>query len=453
MAQAEDILWRRLPSNAAVIRDLEARRLCNEQSLPEMRALLAVLGYGVDELDELKIIHVAGSKGKGSTAAFIEAILRRHGLRTALFTSPHLVHPRERLRLNGRSLSLEDFSRAVVGAYGRLAGRVARLPGLFRFMTLLAFDRMLVERRAGRLDVAVVEVGMGGRYDSTNIIERPIVTAITSLTLEHVRSLGPTLASIAGHKAGIAKPHTPLFTVPQEVEAAAVILAHCRSLHSPVSFVESLEMELPEIGPFALGIEGEHQRLNAALAVRTARCWLQIAGSSGRGGPSELDPQLACEALKDTRWPGRHQIVRESAARTWYIDGAHTHESVQYAVRWFDKKCLGSPHQRILLFHVSHDRDYELLLAPLVAQAASFDHVYFVRPASPLDPPNGDQQLELHQQMAKYWSRMTGRPAHAAAACNIMAMLPVDREPQRILVTGSLYLAGEALRLLNVSID
>lgn len=189
---------------------------------------------------------MAGSKGKGSVASFVESIMREHGLRTAMYTSPHLVHPRERLRFDGKSLSLPTFSRAVLDIHDRLEHRVKELPGFFRFLTLMAFDMMLKRQKEEALDVAIVEVGMGGRFDATNVIERPLVTAITSLALEHVASLGPSLGDITHHKVGIAKANVPLITVPQHPEAVQVLIENARKVDCPLFFVESLEQELPD---------------------------------------------------------------------------------------------------------------------------------------------------------------------------------------------------------------
>lgn len=225
----------------AILKHLEQGKLRHKDSLSEMQQLLQLLGHKVEDLDSLRIIHVAGSKGKGSTSAFAESILRLHGLKTALFTSPHLIHPRERLKLDGYSLSLMDFSNAVIEIYERLlTAKVASMPGFFRFMTLLAFDQMLKLGRKNRLDVAIVEVGMGGRYDSTNIIQQPFVTAITSLSMEHVRSLGPTLSNIAHHKVGIAKFGAPLLSAPQPIEAVKVLQENAEKTGVSLSFVDPI---------------------------------------------------------------------------------------------------------------------------------------------------------------------------------------------------------------------
>lgn len=210
-----------------------------------MRYLLGVLGHKAADFDCLRIVHIAGSKGKGSTAAFAESILRHHGLKTALFTSPHLVHPRERLRINGRSMDLEAFSHSVVDIYLRLKSGLhsKELPGLFRFLTLLAFDHMWKLHQEGQLDVAIVEVGMGGRYDATNVVEKPIVTAITSLAMEHVKSLGPTLADIASHKVGIAKSNVPLLSAPQPAEVVNVLLKYSEQMNCALTFVEPSKLD------------------------------------------------------------------------------------------------------------------------------------------------------------------------------------------------------------------
>lgn len=483
---AEEILWNKLPSNATILGSLERHKLKNENSLPEMRRLLGHLGYQSADLDKLRIIHIAGSKGKGSTAAFTETILREHGLRTALFTSPHLVHPRERLRLDGKSMDMVEFSRAVIETYLRLS-RAADdqlelpLPGLFRFLTLVALDVMLKKQLQGLLDVAILEVGMGGRYDCTNIVERPVVTAITSLALEHVRQLGPTLADIAGHKVGIAKSGVPLLSAPQPGEAADVLKREATKVGSPLSFIDAGHLShigletivpcnnfaglapSPTNAPPFIAIAGEHQLLNAAIAVEICRLWFKRTVSREWICPAKdqakITPSLqktsVARALQTTDWPGRHQIFTDADV-TWYLDGAHTIESLQYAIEWFGRHrlpvCDG-----ILMFHCSHDRSYEHLLRPLVEahlkNGTMFTSALFARPWSPLDR---GIDLRLHEQMALYWTQKTGLPGQAITTHDIPSFPSLRRLPQgrraQVLVTGSLYLVGDLLRLLKVPI-
>nr|CAD1828358.1 unnamed protein product [Ananas comosus var. bracteatus] len=160
---------------------------------------------GLDKsISELKIIHVAGTKGKGSTCTFSEAILRECGLQTGLFTSPHLIDITERFRINGSDISREKFLYYFWGLWHQLKEKNADgllMPPLFQFLTLLAFKIFLCEK----VDVAIVEVGIGGRWDSTNVIKQPVVCGITSLGMDHMEILGDTIEKIAAEKAGIFK--------------------------------------------------------------------------------------------------------------------------------------------------------------------------------------------------------------------------------------------------------
>lgn len=441
-------MWRRLPNNAAVLTSLAANQLKNEHSIPEMHKFLASLGITNQELNDLRIIHIAGSKGKGSTAAFVECILRRHGLRTALYTSPHLIHPRERLRFNGRSLGEFKFAQLIISLYKRLDS----VPGLFRFLTLLALEEMVVRRRQGELDVAIVEVGMGGRFDATNVIEKPTITAITSLTLEHVKFLGPTLADIAFHKAGIAKARVPLFSVPQPPEAHKVIERVILELESPLYTVDASWLEQWGLEKTRLSINGQHQRHNAALAVAICQEWFKQINIDDEC----LDLERVKEALENTYWPGRHQIV-ETKDHTWFLDGAHTVESIEYAVHWFVKQ-VNQPRfnssKRILVFHVSHDRSYEMLLAPIIKAirqgVLSLGQAIFAKPYSPTNNVIEQHDLHLHKDMASYWWTQTSIPATASSSEGIIKLL--GPQSSNILVTGSLYLVGDILKVLKVGV-
>jgi folylpolyglutamate synthase len=181
----------------------------NAKSIPEMREFLRRMGISQDMLHGLNVIHVAGTKGKGSTCSYTERILRNAGLKTGLFTSPHLVQVRERIRINGVPISEPLFVRYLQETWDKLSDidliggeeSTNRMPTYFRFLTLMAFHAFLQEK----VDVAVIEVGIGGLFDATNVIDRPIVCAITSLGLDHVKLLGNSLTLIARHKAGIMK--------------------------------------------------------------------------------------------------------------------------------------------------------------------------------------------------------------------------------------------------------
>ncbi|XP_027329272.1 folylpolyglutamate synthase-like isoform X4 [Abrus precatorius] len=175
-----------------------------------------------DQIANMKIIHVAGTKGKGSTCTFSESILRNCGFHTGLFTSPHLIDVRERFRLDGMEICEQKFLAYFWWCYDRLKGKTddnIPMPTYFRFLALLAFKIFAAEQ----VDVAIMEVGLGGKYDATNVVQAPIVCGITSLGYDHMEILGNTLREIAGEKAGIFKNRIPAFTVPQPDEAMHVL--------------------------------------------------------------------------------------------------------------------------------------------------------------------------------------------------------------------------------------
>lgn len=178
--------------------------ICSKYSkLERMTMYLKILGLD-QKIVGLRIIHVAGTKGKGSTCAFSEAILRECGFRTGLFTSPHLIDVRERFRIDGVDISEEKFLKYFWDCWDQLRDKVTEelpMPGLFQFLTLLAFNIFTNEK----VDVGIIEVGLGGTNDSTNVIKGPVVCGITSLGMDHMETLGDTLGEIASHKAGILK--------------------------------------------------------------------------------------------------------------------------------------------------------------------------------------------------------------------------------------------------------
>jgi len=250
------------------------REKLQTDSLEAMRDYLARLDLDVAKLP---VIHVAGTKGKGSTCTMIESILRAKGYRTALYTSPHLMDVRERIRIDGMLLTKQDFSRYFWEVHEQLrqtadapSSRYVAMPGYFRFLTLLAFKVFLSKD----IDVAIIEVGLGGRLDATNVVS-PLVCGITSLDYDHTNVLGDTLAKIAFEKAGILKSDVPSFTAPQQPEAQAVL--HLRAAHvgSHLTVVPPLSDFIFESTlPVELGMEGEIQLTNCALAVSLVNAFL-----------------------------------------------------------------------------------------------------------------------------------------------------------------------------------
>ncbi|KAF8043900.1 hypothetical protein BT93_A2018 [Corymbia citriodora subsp. variegata] len=319
--------------------------------LERMSVYLRILGLE-EKIAGLKIIHVAGTKGKGSTCAFCEAILRECGFRTGLFTSPHLIDVRERFRLDGLDVSEDKFLLYFWDCWSQLKENVSEdlpMPPLFQFLTILAFKMFISEQ----VDVAIIEVGLGGKNDSTNVIREPVVCGITPLGMDHTETLGDTLGQIASHKAGIFKPQIPAFTVPQLSEAMNVLEETAGGLMVPLQVAVPLDIQ--RWGGETLSLSGDHQLVNAGLAVSLCKCWLQRAGNwekllkkDEEAAGSELPPAFV-RGLSTARLSGRAQIVHDtplmlsgsaetsenSGELTFYLDGAHSPESMEACAKWF----------------------------------------------------------------------------------------------------------------------
>lgn len=249
-------------------------------------------------------VHVVGTNGKGSTSTFLESVARENGVRTGLFTSPHLVTPRERVRICGRMLESEDWT--------RLANMVLATPGgadltYFEFQTCLA---MLAFMDAG-VDLAIMEAGLGGRYDATNVFT-PGLTLFTPVGLDHESVLGSTLEAIARDKAGAMHAGGTAITGPQEPEALAVLEEQARALGAPLLHAS----DLIGLVPGTLGLRGPHQQDNARLALSG---WQIAAEMFGR----DSDPEAVAAGLAQAFIPGRFHRVRPDRLPDIVLDGAH----------------------------------------------------------------------------------------------------------------------------------
>ena len=352
------------------------------------------------------MIHVAGTKGKGSTSAFVSSIFseyphlipsapsthsphaRRHNhLKIGLYTSPHLRTVRERIRINNTPISPFLFSKYFFETWDRIGSskHVSPLlsppeedkrPNYFRFLTLTAFHTFLSEN----VDVAIMECGMGGAYDSTNIVPSPLVTAVTSLGLDHLDQLGPSIENIAWHKSGIFKREAPRFTV---YTAADQPRPTMHILHERAREANKALMAIPTrtdiaTGTVPISLEGEFQKVNASMAVAIASAWMQQreVPALDLPGPGTEDPlpEEFKAGLKKAKWPGRCEVRQDRGNNVvWYIDGGHTLESVEGIVDWFSKH-LQSNHRsdtpRILLFN-QQTRDAATLLKALNSKLQS----------------------------------------------------------------------------------
>ncbi|KAI6030998.1 Mur ligase [Pisolithus marmoratus] len=362
---------------------LEAARAAgsrlNPDPIPKMIEFLERIGYTCEDLNNLNVIHVTGTKGKGSTCAFTDSILRhaRPDWKIGLYTSPHLVAVRERIRIGGVPLSEDDFARYFFEVWDRLQQNGPRtpdfpvMPSYFRYLTLMAFHTFLAEK----VNATILEVGVGGVNDSTNIVPRPVVTGIAALGLDHTSVLGRTIAAIAEKKGGIYKNGVPALSVSQPEEGMIVLKERAKAskvridtpfkrlrrdtlqgllLHGSLlppgdreryaGYSHCILPPAPVVTLFSLGLAGEHQLQNATLAVQMAYIFLRsMDGLQCRPEPLSQLPESLITGLENAKWPGRCQTVLDPKYHniTWYLDGAHTSESLHYCAHWFVNPRVG----------------------------------------------------------------------------------------------------------------
>jgi dihydrofolate synthase/folylpolyglutamate synthase len=367
----------------------------------------------------LTCVLVAGTKGKGSTAAFLASILAAAGIRAGLFTSPHLQSWRERIRVEGSAIRPDAFGEAVDGAIGfvpalwRTGPRLGD-PSAFELLVVAALSHFARER----CTVAVLEVGLGGRYDATNAVD-PAVSIVTSTGLDHVSILGGTLERIALEKAGVMRTDRAALIARQEPSAERALRRACREVGAHCRTVAP-------IGPTVkLGIVGSHQRQNAALA-RAAALELRRVGHS-------IDDRGIATGLGRVRWPARFEVVR--GRPTIVLDGAHTKESAAALAATIRRTFPGRRIQ--LVFGCTSDRDPAAIARPLLPLASAIH----ATAAGPRAMPAQQVAAALGASSAPGRIREALAEARAAASARDI-----------VCVTGSMALAGEARSVMGLGV-
>ncbi|MBN1661910.1 MAG: bifunctional folylpolyglutamate synthase/dihydrofolate synthase [Anaerolineae bacterium] len=398
-------------------------------NLERMERLLALLG---NPERSYRIVHVAGTKGKGSTSAMIASILSAAGYRTGLYTSPHLHTFRERIQAGGQMISAEDVVRLV----GHVRPLAAQVEGIttFEVMTGVA----LAWYAEQEVDWVVLEVGLGGRLDATNVVT-PQVAVITSISLDHVAILGDTLAQIAAEKAGIVKPGVPVVSAPQYPEALALIRATCAERGAPLTLVgdawtwgfgpADLEgQSFTLLGPgealdeLWIPLLGDYQVVNAATAVAAVR---QIDDSVRRV------PGAAIRAgLRALHWPGRFEIL--SRAPLLVVDSAHNGDSARKLVAALRAHLDYT--RLIVILGASADHATPDLLTALLAPAdrAFATRSRHARAASPAWLQERAAELGLALEVTESVEEALARARHDAAPSDL------------VCCTGSVFVAAEA---------
>lgn len=401
--------------------------------LDNIRRLLADLDHPDRAFHSIVI---AGTNGKGSVTAMLERALRAAGWRTGRYTSPHLVALNERFAIDGQAAG-DDALRTGAEAVRRAALRMEPRPTFFEATTALACELF---RTAG-VDVAVMEVGLGGRLDATNALE-PIATAITAIDLDHQQYLGDTLSLIAAEKAGIIKPGVPIVLAPNGRDADAVVAGTAAAKRAPLTRADDgvevassfgdgrlvVDIRTPKAryGPLALGLRGRHQLGNALTMVRLAEV---IDGSTAVSIP----PSAIESGLRDVEWPGRLQVEAWRGA-TILIDAAHNPAGARALAAY-----VSEVHGRLpFVFAAMADKDIAGLLTPLAPVMSSLT---LTRPSTPRAA-----SLDALEAVARVVA--PGVPlARAESPAEALALAATPGAT--VAVAGSLYLAGEVLTALS----
>lgn len=489
----------------------------NSMLMPEMIEWVRRIGYKPSDFNKLNVIHITGTKGKGSTCAFVQSILNQYRLpvilnnannidnsilsdvnsikdnnnlsnntrshstssnassdiskitKIGLYTSPHLKTVRERIIINGKPISEELFTKYFFEIWNRLDNSKSDAnifphmgdgikPAYFRYLTLLSFHAFVSEH----VDTAIYEVGVGGEYDSTNVFETPTACGISALGIDHTVMLGNTIEEIAWNKAGIFKKNAHCFTVNQP-ESAMKVIENRANEKNVASF--NIVPERSDLLDIKLGLNGNFQRQNASLAISLCHAHLNKLGY--KVDIDTLSDEFVT-GLETAKWPGRCQIIEDPKRKnelTWFIDGAHTEDSVKNGSHWFTQ-VADRQKKRVLLFN-QQTRDPSILLTTLFnemeASNLKFDHVIFTTNitwssgdysddlVSMNTDNNAVNSLDVQTQMAEIYNKLD-KKARKHLFHDIETSVNFIRTlegPLDVFVCGSLHLVGGFLVVLD----
>ncbi|KAI0895727.1 FolC bifunctional protein [Annulohypoxylon nitens] len=470
---------------------VEARRKAgirpDATSIAEMQTYLQRIGYTTSDLDRLNVLHVAGTKGKGSTCAFAASILaqyqKSHGVprKIGLFTSPHLIAVRERIKINGASVSEDIFARYFFEVWDKLEKAEASegpkildqqtgipmppKPVYSRYLTLMSYHLFLQES----IDVAVYETGIGGEFDATNIVPHPLASGISTLGIDHVFALGNTIDKIAWHKAGIMKKGSAAFTIEQVPEAAQVLQDRAKE--------KGMSLKVLEIDPRLKGVnvrpDAVFQKKNASLGIALAETALRKLDPTFTLDLSALSKEFV-DGIEQVVWRGRCEVYAEGPV-IWHVDGAHTVDSLRMATRWFAGECAKRTGPKALIFN-QQGRDnavdfLEGMLSTLKSHGqGTFEHVVFCSNVTYAATgykrdfvnyqydPEAIKALTAQRAFAEKWSSLDPSakvvvvPTIEEAINHVRDLSKTslkEGETVQALITGSLHLVGGALGILE----
>ncbi len=416
-------------------------RFTKKNTMADTKAFLEKLG---NPDRELRIIHVAGTNGKGSVCAFMRSILEAAGMRVAVFTSPHLVDVRERFVIDGEMISKDAFYEAFQIIYNQLNWEKLKAgegyhPTFFEYMFFIA---MLVFKQAAP-DYCILETGLGGRLDATNAVSCKELSVITHLSLEHTEYLGNTLAQIAGEKAGIIAEHTPVVFWDTTNETSDVIVEKAREMSAqyyPVSkndytFLnfKNKMIDFSYISSYNYNVRidlntiARYQVENSTLALRAIEVLDQ---------KRQIDVQSKKQGVENCFWAGRMEEVLPEV----FVDGAHNEDGVRAFLETVQKD--GCIHGRRLLFSVVSDKDYVTMLHK-IAQSDLFESITLAR----LENYRGASLAEMEGSLkAVSGARIS---SYECVKDALRAVLTEKKEQERVYIVGSLYLVGEIKEYLE----
>jgi len=405
-----------------------------------------------------RCIHIAGTNGKGSVAAICSSLLKSSGYRVGLYTSPHLVSFTERIRVDDAPIAESD----VVLLADRARKRLAESPDIpaptfFEFTTLLAF---LHFRECG-IDWAVIETGMGGRLDATNIVQ-PAVSVITRISLDHQEFLGSTLTDIAREKAGIMKHTVPVVSAAQDKDAENVLVASARSFGCPIIFCgrdfsagileNSLEGSMIDyrssaetIANLTVPLAGRHQAENAAIAISAFRQVFPSPGCSDcalETADRPVSQDIVRQGIAASRWPGRLEVI--DRAPLTIVDGAHNPAAAAALAAFLEEHAAG--YRIALVFGILADKDIAGIMRPLLSHAAGL----FLAPPQSSRAASIDTLAEIARDAGFGPQSFSSVHEALCAARDWSRAEQSDGQNALVLVSGSLYTVGEACASLGM---
>jgi dihydrofolate synthase / folylpolyglutamate synthase len=395
--------------------------------LERIQQLLADLG---NPHTRVPIIHVAGTNGKGSVCAYLSSILQAAGYQVGRYISPHLVDWRERICINSQWISDENLMAALLQVNQAIIPE--QMPTQFEVITAAAWWYFAQQK----VDIAVIETGLGGRLDATNVCDRPLVSVITSISMDHWQRLGSSLGAIAGEKAGIIKPHCPAIIGEVPEAAHAVIATKIHDCEATATWVKAATKTTTgaewEGISYPLALLGRHQLINSAIALATIQALLKQGW--------HIDRDAIAQGMRQTQWQGRLQWIEyrlNGQSHKLLIDGAHNVAAAEYLRQFIDE---AFPQKRIhWVVGMLDTKDSQGILKALLRRGDLLSTV-----------PVSSHQSAAPQELADIGSSILEQPATSYGNLpSALAEVFGDSDLDLVVLCGSLYLVGELLQLLQ----